>query len=290
MPEARSKREETEMEDILFENIHKPVGSYPYIQFDNENMDYMAHYHAELEVVYLERGSVEAMSGSRSFTLNEGDICFFLPGEIHSYSTLSPNNLYVLKIEVDSSRELFNIERVRLLSNVLRPGEPSYDIFRSLIFRMKEENEQRGVGYSFEIRACADQIVASLLRSLPYDFCDPTRGVRILDRINRYLEENHGGKITLDSAAEACNFSKFYFAHEFHDLTGMTFMRYLNDFRLEKGMERLRLTDDSVTTVALSCGFGNVRSFNRSFKERNRMTPLEYRRQFRSIAEMPGKS
>ena len=76
----------------------------------------------------------------------------------------------------------------------------------------------------------------------------------------------------------------------FHDLTGMTFMRYLNDFRLEKGMERLRLTDDSVTTVALSCGFGNVRSFNRSFKERNRMTPLEYRRQFRSIAEIPGKS
>lgn len=260
------------------ESVHKPVGTMPYLQFVNENHSYVAHYHEEVEVIFVEKGQITVFSGSRRMDLTEGDICFFMPGEVHTFQSITYNNLYVMKFPVPSAApEELRLDRRRLKRNVLSPEDSDYPLFRGAIDRIHREYTTRETGYSLAIKAESLHLLTALLRRLPWEPAQPIRSTRLLETVNRYLDERYDAPITLEEAAAACHFSKYYFAHAFKELTGTTFSRYLAAFRLEKAVAALAVSDGNITAVALSCGFGNVRSFNRAFRERFGMTPLQYR-------------
>ena len=57
---------------------------------------------------------------------------------------------------------------------------------------------------------------------------------------------------------------------------GINFVTYLNLVRVEHAAFELRHTEKKFTDIALSCGFNNVRTFNRVFKEITGCTPSEF--------------
>ena len=69
------------------------------------------------------------------------------------------------------------------------------------------------------------------------------------------------------------HFMKFFKKH-----MGVPFVCYLNDYRLTMAARALAETQEDVLTVALDAGFPNVSYFNRLFKRKFQMTPLEYRK------------
>ncbi|MNE93692.1 HTH-type transcriptional regulator YesS [compost metagenome] len=57
----------------------------------------------------------------------------------------------------------------------------------------------------------------------------------------------------------------------------MSFISYLNHIRVNKAEEMLLNTDKSIIDIALDCGFTNVRTFNRVFKQFRHNTPSSLR-------------
>ena len=64
----------------------------------------------------------------------------------------------------------------------------------------------------------------------------------------------------------------------FKESMGMSFINYLNDYRLETAANKLRATDDNILEIAIACGFNNLSYFNRSFKKKYKITPGKYRK------------
>ena len=64
----------------------------------------------------------------------------------------------------------------------------------------------------------------------------------------------------------------------FRDQTGMSFIQYLNDYRLEVAAEQLSNGNESVTEIAVKNGFDNISYFIRAFKAKFGCTPLEYKK------------
>ena len=65
------------------------------------------------------------------------------------------------------------------------------------------------------------------------------------------------------------------------------FNQMLNSYRVEAAMEQLRnpeLDRLPVLTIALDCGFGSIGPFNRAFKARTGMTPMQFRTLHRAAA------
>ena len=277
-----TRREVSATSDILFEREHSAIGSFPYIQFENENLNFIAHYHKEIELVYVERGSIRAFSGAVELPLQTGDICFFMPGEIHSYQTLSANNIYVFKLSPHSYVEHIDFETIRLNKNMLTPEDETYAYFKSLIDEMREEYLTQRQGYEFAIRHCKNQIILALLRCFPHITSDHKKDIKILNTVNQYLNENYSRRLELEEVARACHFSKFYFAHKIKELSGMTYIGYLTAFRLDKATELLAMTDTKITDVAHQCGVGELRSFHRAFRSCYHMTPSEFRKNIRA--------
>ena len=93
-----------------------------------------------------------------------------------------------------------------------------------------------------------------------------------------YIEMNYQNQITLDEIANEAGFSKFHFTRFFKDMTGVTFLNYLNNFRITKVEEALLNTEISITNIAMKSGFKNIKTFNRVFKNIKGCSPMEYRR------------
>ena len=79
-------------------------------------------------------------------------------------------------------------------------------------------------------------------------------------------------------AAGVCSFSASHFMRWFRQMTGQSFVAFLNEYRLNAAAEALQTTDETVLTIASRCGFENLSYFNRAFKAHFGMTPREYRK------------
>lgn len=82
-----------------------------------------------------------------------------------------------------------------------------------------------------------------------------------------------------DEIAAAVNISTRYL-HKLFEAEHHTVSRYIRARRLELARRALldpRLADRSISTIAYSCGFGDLSSFNRAFKAAFGVTPTELR-------------
>ncbi|AXE63235.1 hypothetical protein BBF93_02655 [Hyphomonas sp. CACIAM 19H1] len=101
--------------------------------------------------------------------------------------------------------------------------------------------------------------------------------VRVI-RATEWIEANHEGQLSLDAAAQQAGLSPFHFLRIFSKVVGATPNQFWVSCRLRHAAEMLLGTDQSVTEIALSAGFGDLSNFQRSFKRAAGVTPGAFRR------------
>jgi transcriptional regulator GlxA family with amidase domain len=99
---------------------------------------------------------------------------------------------------------------------------------------------------------------------------------RIL-KIQEYMKENYTKDIRLADIAGYIGLSEKALCRFFKTHTSQTLLACLNEIRIEASAQMLRETDDPISGIAYTCGFNTVSHFNKVFKQRKRMTPMEYR-------------
>lgn len=116
------------------------------------------------------------------------------------------------------------------------------------------------------------------------DNCQPIGSNNLLDKSQQRLEKtrvfcacNFARDLTLKEAAAYVGMNKSAFCRFMRRNTGKSFSEYLNDYRLEKAAEMLRITDERIADIAYDVGFPNVTYFNRLFKSRFGYSPRELR-------------
>mgnify|MGYP002913307897 CR=1 FL=1 len=101
---------------------------------------------------------------------------------------------------------------------------------------------------------------------------------RRLKTVLQLIEAEYATPLRIEDAAEACGCSQSHFMRWFRQMTGQSFIAFLNEYRLNTAAEALRTTDETVLTIASRCGFENLSYFNRAFKAHFGMTPRDYRK------------
>ena len=94
-----------------------------------------------------------------------------------------------------------------------------------------------------------------------------------------YMEENYNRDLSLAEVAERSNISIYNFCRLFKKATDNTFIEYMNYIRLKEAEKMLLCSDRSVGDIALDSGFSSLSYFNRLFKRKNSISPLQYRKQ-----------
>ena len=262
------------------------------------------HWQDTMEIIYIKKGKGIAKVDLDTFQIREGDIIFAPPGHLHGLSRMPhermeyENIIFDLSllgsgvIDICSQKYLTPLKSGQLPFPVcITPQDALHSPISDCLNNIDRLCETCPPGYELGIKSDMFRIFSVILRhtdtrQMP-DTASLSHGsplpVRTAQKINRlktvvdYIEKNYQRRITIDDAAALCGYSPSHFMRWFQQMTGMSFICFLNRFRLEKAYLELRNTDKSVLEVSQQCGFDNLSNFNRMFKRQFQKTPREVR-------------
>ena len=273
------------MSELFFEKINKASRDYPYLDFERENLTYVFHFHEEIEIIKVLSGIINVICDNRKITAEEGDICFFLPGEIHSFHS-NESLSSVIKLNCKNLIENIDFHSLKATDNLLKKEDSLNLLIDGFLEEIKKEDSDRKKGFGYAVNSISNKIVCEMLRSGRLIKSDSEYKKRhvfyisVFEKVSEFTENNYKEKVSLEDAAKSCNLSKYYFSHIFKEVTGMGFIEFLTAYRVERAAEELKHTDRKVTDIAFNCGFASLRSLNRTFKSRYGVNPLTYRKMF----------
>jgi AraC family transcriptional regulator len=85
-----------------------------------------------------------------------------------------------------------------------------------------------------------------------------------------------------EQLASLCGLSRSYFAKAFKVSLGAPPHRWVVQERLRRAAEMLEATSESISVIALSCGFADQSHFTRAFREAVGVSPGAWRRRRRA--------
>jgi len=92
-----------------------------------------------------------------------------------------------------------------------------------------------------------------------------------------YVQKNFRDDISFSMVAEKVHLSRSHFSRLFHETSGITFTKFLNETRLTEAKKLLAKTDWPVTQISFEVGFNSLNYFNMTFKKYEQCTPTQYR-------------
>lgn len=101
--------------------------------------------------------------------------------------------------------------------------------------------------------------------------------------INNYLNNDKGlelGLLTVEYVASQVNLSSNYLSDALRSLTGQSTQQYIQEKMIGKAKEYLTTTNFTVSEIAYRLGFERPQSFNKLFKNKTEMSPLEFKQLF----------
>ncbi len=250
------------------------------------NKPLATHAHREGHLVFLVDGCAANMDISDcrhgldtnfGTAVNPWEPHNFVPGDLLNGSIFL--TLYI--------KPIWFLEVGRSASSALRFGRSSIELtgqvqrLVNLVSTLLVEDEQTELfeGYLYELtRECFDQ-------SWQWDCDDPTSSgdwrrvsdFRIRNSI-RLMKERIGDELALDHIARDSGLSRPHFFKLFRQNVGLTPNMYLNTLRMETSLERITMTQDSITDIGLDLGFSSQASFTRFFTSNVGIPPTNYRR------------
>jgi AraC-like DNA-binding protein len=267
--------------------------SFPYSSIIIDNMDFLAHWHNDLEFMYVCEGSIRMGINSESRILNKGDMAICSSGDIHYYDSKGSESTILLVI--------FNPQLIGfpagwpkdirfsnpfVISNSQVDDESTTEFLSrasELMHQLNHEYEAEGPHYEMFITGMLYELCGLILRHANYAPTDQKKDKRrithmkVMQKVLDYLESNYTNPITLEDAARQANMSLFHFSRFFRSTTGMSYTSYLGHIRVKKAEELILNTDRPIIDIALDCGFTNVRTFNRVFKQYRKCAPSHLR-------------
>ena len=209
-------------------------------------------------------GIKDLINSVKFLTQQDIEICMRkICADLLTSKSLSSPNIKMVFIEIISNllKELSNSKQVS--DNVWNMG---FSLFNQLE-SMKSVDEVSKNLLAFSIR------VSQELHKLQSDSCQ-----LIIQRAKEYIENNYMDEsVSLSTAAENVVVSTGYLSVLFKKETGINFVDYLTNTRMEHAKKLLKNTEMKSYEIAYAIGYSNPHYFSISFKKYSGMTPSEYK-------------
>lgn len=103
------------------------------------------------------------------------------------------------------------------------------------------------------------------------------RSTNVIEKAKEYINCNFFKQISLDDVSREVDISPYYFSKIFKDETGVNFIDYLTNIRIDKAKELLANSDLSMKEICGKVGYSDPNYFSRSFKKNVGVTPTEFK-------------
>lgn len=251
--------------------------NFPFELWIADEIEYYPHWHEGIEIVYLLNGEAKVGLNDKVINLIPGDILWIGKGDSHYFLTdKSTGHMVIMQFDLSIIEKFStNIGSHKVVDPLIHKKDSGeyYQELEKAISRIVNEDNQKKILYELEINAQLYRLIVTIFRhreTLRYSAVDRSKQLMQMERLDKvfdYVEAHFEEQISLDDVAKLSNYSPFHFTRFFKSVTGMTFVKFLNSYRVKKAETLLLKSHNSVTEVAQKSGFNSIKTFNRVFKE-----------------------
>jgi len=249
------------------------------------------HYHAELELTYVEQGAGLRFVGDSIQNFEAGDLILLgsnLPHFWRSENAASSETdcqAMVIQFSATFWGETFlnlpELTSLKTLFTAARRGirvqgktqEQVYNLMQTLA---QATGVERILMLLQILQLIADSTDVSYLSSAGFNIPLNETDTRRIARIYAYTLANFSDKIKLADVAAVAHLTPHAFCRYFKTHTRKTYTQFLLEIRISHACKLLMADKLSIGQICLESGFQNFSNFNRYFKAITKLTPQNY--------------
>lgn len=247
------------------------------------------HSHSFYEFYYLMTGQRKLLMNQTIYEMAKGDFAFVPPNTIHrtSYKSSHAHERIAIKFEDYELEPLYRdpslgYERIQELLQpaIIHIPESHRAYAEDLMLKIYYEGECTDI-YSNSLRQCyLLELILFLFRCKQAANTPESLDVthESIQAAVSYIYEHYYENLTLYKIASHFGMSNSYFSKKFKTVTGFGFKEYLTGVRIQKATELLLKTKDSITDIALCCGFNDSNYFGDAFRKIKGVSPAKFRK------------
>ncbi|MBO6184515.1 MAG: helix-turn-helix transcriptional regulator [Chryseobacterium sp.] len=226
------------------------------------------HYHENPYFTFLLQGNMKEGNKKEIYDCTAGTLLYHHWEDAHY--NIKPD-IFTRGFHIEISENWF--EKFQLSKN---KTEGSFNIknpaLKLLIQQIFKETKMNDTSFELSI----DQLLLKIFNQLSGQKENLEKKPIWVKQIDEILHENSTEKISLEELSQTLNIHPMHLSRDFHKYFHCNLGEYLRKLKVEKSLKILN-EYESLSEVALECGFSDQSHFIRCFKENIGITPLKYK-------------
>lgn len=266
------------------------------LRVQDEGCFQVRHWHYEIQILVMIRGSAVFETPAGEYALQEGEGLFVNSGVLHAPTgTDDPESTYIctnFRPSLIESQENSLIYRDYVRSVLENPDIPSFALreepwqqeILAALLEMDRINDGQAYGYEIALKMQLHRIWHLILihhqsqveKAAPVSFADRHR----IQLLKQFIHMKYMEQITLQDIACAGHISPSECCRVFRRTEQMSPIQYLRRYRILQSTKYLNCTGLSITEISFQVGFESASYYIACFKREMSCTPLEYRTRY----------
>lgn len=222
---------------------------------------YPEHFHQNIELFFIKRGSYKLVNNGATYSLVDGDVFFIDSYDIHSFISGDSNNDDCVLIIPFKYLNRFN--KVRNNKRVITPLIHNQELCNKIISIIDEYILSTEDDY---IKDTAIQLILSLiLEKLSFGEQNNDGDALIVREILFFIQNNFKSNISREVIAVSLGYTQTYVSKVFNKYIKGGLSNYINKVRLNYIDERLRYDKGAtITELIFEAGFNSLETYYRT--------------------------
>ena len=258
-----------------------------------ESGSFMWHWHPEIEITYVQKGTMCYKVNHMVYHLKEGDIVFNNSGALHSGTMENQKDCAYIPVTFDS-RLIYGFFQSTVNSKYVDPviqnlavcamhidySENWHTIFRDHMLKVISLDKEKPDFYELDISIHMQTMWKLLAEHFPLQAVSPASDLTEYERIRKilsYIEQNYMNRITLTDISENIHLCESECTRLFKRHMNTTLFAFLKEYRIERSLDYLN-TKESISNIAEKTGFSDSNYYTKVFSKIKGCSPREYRK------------
>lgn len=267
-----------------------------YFELD-KNFYHTPERHDFWEMVYVDSGKLNAIVDGIGCVLNQGQVIFHKPMELHSHisNKKDSNNMLVISFTCNSeimnffNKKIFDLEKnsKKILTLFLNEAKNALVELPNRFENKAPLNFKNAKFGSQQLMQCyIIEFLFSLIRSnesfvQKMGHTEVSRRIAensMVDSFENFLNDNIYCSLNLDDICDKFIISKSYLCRIFKATTGNSPIDYFISLKIKEAKKLIRDDEFNITQISEKLGYTSIHHFTRMFKRITGFSPLAYKK------------
>lgn len=237
----------------------------------------------EYQILYiLEGGGIFESKSSGKIELTAGDVFMLFPGEWHRYKSNKSTGWheYWIGFTSDFSDFFENNDLISRQSPVVKIGfdDKVLDLYNQILDLLKNYN----LGANYLISGVTTHLLSYILAQQERNLSGYSEDINaLINKAKVMIADKMNVQLSPEEIAKELNISYSWFRRVFKKYTSFTPKEYQIEIKLSMAKNLLLTTSKPIKEIAYESGFNSQYHFSKIFKEKNKVSPVEYRKKIK---------